>query len=173
MFLTLYRMTDFVSIADAKVAKKGNFVGIVSHIGELKAGTSDKGDWTMKLITFEDGSAKVDMAVFNDDIDKFKLGGKYEIENPWWKADGKLALGQYAKVKLVTPADEVQQTVEQPAANKKPLLEIMDAYCKKNMEDTDMKEGKENEIHNSFSILHSAIAMEAIQFTLDYLEKKK
>ncbi len=171
-------MTEFLSIADAKQAMKGDFVGIVSKIGDLKAGTSAKGDWTMKLITLEDGSGTVDMALFNDDIDKFKLGGKYEIENPWWKKkDGNLslALGQYAKVKLVTPADEVQQTITEPSAtsqDKKPLLEIMDAFGREHIDSVGLKQGDGNQMQNSLHMMMGSIAMEAIQFTLEYLESK-
>jgi len=174
-------MTNFISIKDALEAKKGDFVGIVSNIGPLKAGTNDKGDWTMKLLTIEDASSKLQMAVFNEDIDKFKLGGQYEFENLWWKyKDNKLslALGQYAKIKMVTPAPEdknqttMETSVPEPVIGKQ-LLQIMEAYGKENIDDVGMKEGKENEIHNSFSILHGSIAMDAIKFTLKFLDEPK
>ncbi len=120
-------MTEFTSIKTAKQNLKGNIFGVVVKIGDLKSGTAAKGDWTMKVITLDDGSDMVDMAAFGEsEYSKFQLGCKYEIENPWWKQkDGKLslALGQYAKVKMVSEAPVIKQesitndTTTSPSSN--------------------------------------------------------
>jgi len=110
-------MTEFTPIKQAKENLKGNIFGIIVKIGDLKSGTASKGDWTMKIITIDDGSDMVDIAAFGEsEYSQFVIGAKYEIENLWWKEkDGKLslALGKFAKVKCVTeaPASLKQETI--------------------------------------------------------------
>jgi len=116
-------MTNFLTIKEAKEAGKGSFVGTVIGIGDLKSGTSAKGDWAMKIITLQDETDKVELAAFNEEIDNFKVNDKYKIENPWWKEhEGKLSLnlGQYAKVEFITHSKQTH--IEPPL--KEPILEI-------------------------------------------------
>ena len=101
-------MTEFTSIKQAKENLKGNICGIVVKIGSLKSGTAAKGDWSMKVITIDDGSDMVDIAAFGEsEYSKFVIGAKYEIENPWWKMkDNKLSVnfGQFCKIQQVSEA---------------------------------------------------------------------
>ena len=97
-------MTNFVSIAEAQQAKKGNIVATVINIGELKAGSKDGKDWTRKDITLQDTSGTQVLTAWNDDIQKFELNKTYEITSPFWKEyEGKpqLSLGKYANLKQV------------------------------------------------------------------------
>lgn len=118
-------MTEFTPIKQAKENLKGNIFGVIVKIGDLKSGTASKGDWTMKLITIDDGSDMVDMAAFGEsEYSQFVIGAKYEIENLWWKQkDGKLflTLGKFAKVKLVSevPTSLKQETITTENNNSK------------------------------------------------------
>lgn len=97
-------MADFLTIAEAKAAMKGSFVGVVITAGDLKSGTKDGKDWSKKVYQIQDATATVPLTTWNDDIAKFKIGGKYEIVNPWWKeyqGNVQLELGKYCEVKLV------------------------------------------------------------------------
>jgi len=100
-------MTDFVSIDEAQRLftmdgkKNSSICVIVTNIGDLKSGTSAKGDWTKKNITLKDDSGAQVLTAWNDDIKKFELNNTYEIESPYWTIyEGKtqLSLGQYATV---------------------------------------------------------------------------
>lgn len=118
-------MTDFISIKEAKDNLKGNICATVVNISALKSGTTDNGDWVMKLITFDDGSDRVDIAAFSEtEWSKFQLGAKYEIVNVWWKLkDSKLSVnfGNYYNIKKVSEPTEqttVDKPVEKPSTDK-------------------------------------------------------
>lgn len=131
-------MTEFLFIADARQDMKGSIVATVTNIGDLKSGTNSKGDWTMKIITLADGSGKEDMAVFNEEIKLFKLNCKYEIENPWWKVNAKnelaFALGQYAKVKMVS-----DDTAQEPIIEDDAQVPTSEEYLKQRQTEIDAK----------------------------------
>ncbi len=95
--------TEFQTLDKAKHGEKISFVGIIVKIGDLKSGTGDQGDYTYKRLTIQDVTASLELTVWNEDIKKFVLGGKYEIINAYAKEyKGTLGLGiQYAEVKLV------------------------------------------------------------------------
>lgn len=104
-------MTEFVSIANAKELHKGNFKGSCIKQSDLKAGSGPKGDWTMKKFTLQDPTGEVEIACFNEEINFFKVGQFYEVENAWWKefTDRNNAkqfscnVGQYCKIKPINP----------------------------------------------------------------------
>ena len=101
--------TEFISIKEAVENHKGSFKGSCIKASDLKAGSGAKGDWTMKKFTLQDPSGEVEIGCFNEEINYFKVGGFYEIDNPWFKEyqdrenNTKFScnLGQYCKVKLV------------------------------------------------------------------------
>ena len=115
-------MTEFVSIKEAIENHKGNFKGSCIKASELKAGTGKNGDWTMKKFTLQDPSGQVEIACFNEEINFFKVGEFYEVENAWWKefTDRNNAkqfscnVGQYCKVKPINPptTPTVKEAVE-------------------------------------------------------------
>lgn len=104
-------MTEFVSIANVKETHKGNFKGSCISQTELKAGSGTKGDWTMKKFTIQDASGEIEIAAFNEEINFFKVGNFYEVENAWWKEftdrnnnkQFSCNVGQYCKITAVNP----------------------------------------------------------------------
>ena len=102
-------MSDFISIDEAQSLfinedkKNSSICATVIKIGDLKSGTSAKGDWTKKNITLRDDSGAQILTAWNDDIKKFELNITYKIESPYWTIyDGKpqLSLGKYATVTI-------------------------------------------------------------------------
>ena len=110
--------TEFSTLDKAKAGEKISFVGYVSEIGDLKSGTGAQGDYTYKRLVIQDATASHKLTVWNEDIKKFVLGGKYEIVNAFAKDyKGSISLGiQYATVKLVS-TDTEQTTM--PEVNPK------------------------------------------------------
>jgi len=107
--------TNFVNIEDVLDLHKGNFKGTCISQSELKAGTGASGDWTRKFFTLEDRTGKIEITAWGEEINFFKVGLFYEIENPWWKEyEGKWScnLGKYCKVKAVNPPVDVKPAVE-------------------------------------------------------------
>lgn len=104
-------MTEFVSIKEAAEIHKGDFKGSCIKATELKAGTGAKGDWTMKKFTLQDPSGQLEIACFNEEINFFKVGQFYEVENAWWKEftdrnsnkQWSCNVGQYCKIKAINP----------------------------------------------------------------------
>ena len=79
-------MSDFISIAEAKAQQKGSFIGVVIKIGDLRSGTTDNRDWTLKVITLEDKSGQIEFLAWDDAERKlFQLGHTYEFHTPWYK----------------------------------------------------------------------------------------
>lgn len=108
-------MTDFKTIEQCKSEMKGNFIGTVISQGDLKSGTKDGRDWTKKNFLIEDATSSIEITAWNEDIQKLKVGGKYEFCGCWWKEyDGKptLSFGKYAQVKLIGTAPTTQSTME-------------------------------------------------------------
>lgn len=109
--------TNFISIKEAVEEGKGNFKGVVIKVSDLKSGTNQNGDWTMKTFTVQDASGEIDIAAFNDDIKLMEHGGMYEFSNLWWKEyQGKTSvqIGKYGIVKKIgeepQPAPKEGQT---------------------------------------------------------------
>ena len=131
-------MVDFITIKEAKEAKKGSITACVTHISELKAGTSKDGkDWTRKTIALQDKTDEVKLTVWNDEIPQFEKGGVFQIENPWWKeheGNLSLSLGKYAVVKKIT--DDVSSytaptATSEPEEEKEPLPAITEMFVEK------------------------------------------
>lgn len=105
-------MAEFISLADARQAMKGNFVGTIIAISDLKSGTKDNRDWSKKNITVEDRSAKMTLTAWNGEIKLFELNATYEFTGMWFKSykdDVYLAMGKGGKVKKIeatTPPTE-------------------------------------------------------------------
>jgi len=119
-------MTDFVSINEAQRLfvmdgkKNSSICATVTNIGDLKSGTSAKGDWTKKNITLKDDSGEQVLTAWNDDIKKFELNTTYEIESPYWTLyDGKpqLSLGQYATVTVAAEPVSESTTPSVPTSD--------------------------------------------------------
>lgn len=108
--------TDFITIKDAIADNKGNFVATVSKIGDLKSGTRNGKDWSMKKITVEDATASLEIGCFNEEMELFKIGCKYEIL-PWWKeryeGNPNVGIGKYGQVKLIG-TDKVVESTSKP-----------------------------------------------------------
>jgi len=94
-------MTNYISLAQAKTNLKGDvIIGVVS-IGDLKAGSGSKGDWTKKDAIVKDMSGDQKLTLWNEDIKKIEVGKFYKLENPYWtvyEGNPQLSLGQYCKI---------------------------------------------------------------------------
>jgi len=111
-------MAEFITLADARQAMKGSFIGTVIKAGDLKSGTTNGKDWTKKNFTIEDVTGQVELTAWGDEINRVKVGCKYEFTNPWWKnyeGEVYLAFGKYATVKLVG-TDEINNHPEAEAS---------------------------------------------------------
>lgn len=120
-------MTEFISLSDARQAMKGNFVGTVMAISDLKAGSKDGKDWTNKRITIEDTTARITLTAWNDEIKLFEHGKTYEFESCWfqlYKEDVNLSISKFGKVRLAQmPAEPKQTTMPPPAPNPSQVLD--------------------------------------------------
>lgn len=104
--------TDFQTIEQCKLAKKGAFIGVIIKQSDLNSGTSNKGtsdekDWTNKRFTITDANDEIELTAWGDDIEKFKLGNKYEFTGFWFKeyqGTVQLSVGKYGKVNLIGTA---------------------------------------------------------------------
>jgi len=104
--------TDFQTIEQCKLDKKGAFIGFIIKQGDLKSGTSNKGtssekDWTNKRFTISDANDEIELTAWNGDIEKFKVGNKYEFTGFWFKeyqGAVQLSVGKYGKVNLIGTA---------------------------------------------------------------------
>lgn len=105
---------EFKQIKDCVVDSKISFIGVVTKQGDLKSGTKEGTDYSYKKFTLHDITGDIELTAWNNDIEKFVIGGKYEIINAWCKEyKGKLTLGiQYAEVRFIVKAD-VQATMEE------------------------------------------------------------
>lgn len=106
--------TDFQTIEQCKFAKKGAFIGVIIKQSDLNSGTSNKGtssekDWTNKRFTITDANDEIELTVWGDDIEKFKVGNKYEFTGFWFKeyqGTIQLSVGKFGKVNLIGTATE-------------------------------------------------------------------
>jgi len=93
-------MADFISLADAREAMKGNFIGNVLKVGDLSSGTKDGKDWTRKNFTIQDTSAEMILTAWNGEIKLLEYGKTYEFTGMWfkpYKEDVNLAFGKGGK----------------------------------------------------------------------------
>jgi len=101
--------TDFQTIEQCKLAKKGSFIGVIIKQGDLKSGTSNKGtssekDWTNKRFTITDANDEIELTAWGNEIEKFKVGNKYEFTGFWFKeyqGTMQLSVGKGGKVNLI------------------------------------------------------------------------
>ena len=119
-------MSDFVTINQAKLQKKGNIKFKVLSLGELKTGTTKSGSPYQKQdAVIKDSSGAINLTLWNDDIGKLEAGLYYSLENGWWsdyKGETQLSLGNYYELQLISETDFVnnsanpnQPTLEQSA----------------------------------------------------------
>lgn len=91
------------TIAQAREAKKGGFIGLVTQMGPISEGTKKDGSvWTKRIITLQDGTGTQGLTAWGADMDHFEINHKYEIDNPYWseyQGRPQLSLGKYAKVR--------------------------------------------------------------------------
>ena len=116
--------TDFQTIEQCKFAKKGAFIGVIIKESNLNAGVSNKGTsdekaWTNKRFTITDANDEIELTAWGDEIDKFKLGNKYEFTGFWFKeyqGTVQLSVGKFGKVNLIgtaqTPAVQTTMPTE-------------------------------------------------------------
>jgi len=106
--------------------KSSSICATVIKIGDLKSGTSSKGDWIKKDITLKDDSGEQVLTAWNDDIKKFELNVTYKIESPYWtlyNEKPQLSLGQYAKVTVAAePSDIIAATFPPPQRDTNPTI---------------------------------------------------
>lgn len=74
-------MAEFISINDAKIAKKGSISGTIISAKDAVS----KENWSRKDFILEDKSGSIKLTVWGEDIPKFKLWSIYEIEKPQYK----------------------------------------------------------------------------------------
>jgi hypothetical protein len=113
---------------------KGSFIGTVIKQSDLKSGTKDGEDWTMKKFTIEDATDSIELTAWGDEINRIKVGYKYEFTNLWWKTykdSPTLAFGKFATIKNVGSAqiptkDVAQEVIDKvETIEKKPLGDLM------------------------------------------------
>ena len=117
-------MTNFVTIKEAKEnSKRGirndSFIGVVIQQSEVYKGSSEGKSWLRRTFTIQDSSDTVIFTAWNNGVNLFKTGNKYEFINPYWSTyEGTigLSLGKNGKVNLL-------QT-EQTTIDKKSLPNI-------------------------------------------------
>lgn len=138
-------MTEFQTLDKAKAGEKISFIGVVIKIGELKSGTNDKGDYTYKRLTIQDSTAAVELTVWNDEIKKFVLGGKYEIIKAYAREyKGSVTLGiQYAEVKLIGTANNESTIDSEMETKTEPeIAPSSEEFLKQKQKELDEKEAK-------------------------------
>lgn len=121
-------MANFVTIAEAIQAKKGDIIVHVVSLGELKTGASDKGPWSKQEAVVKDKSGATSLTLWNEDIGRLEAGKTYSLESPYWneyKGKVQLSLGQYCTVKesddsslLEPPTQTTMDTVKAPETTK-------------------------------------------------------
>ena len=78
-------MADFITIAEAKLAKKGNIQFKVLSLGELKTGTTKGGKpYEKQDAVIKDSSGAMNLTLWNDDVGKLEPGLYYSFDNAWW-----------------------------------------------------------------------------------------
>jgi len=132
--------TDFITIKECVAAKKGSFIGVIIKQSDLKSGTTNEKDWTKKTYTITDATGEIELTAWNEEIEMFKVGNKYEFTGLWWKEyEGKITLsvGKYANLKVIG-TDEINNTnqtkVDEPTrgeAKGEPLPKIQDEKFEK------------------------------------------
>lgn len=119
-------MSDFVTIAEAKIHKKGNIMFKVLSLGELKSGTTKKAaPYEKQDAVIRDSSGAINLTLWNDDIGKLEPGFHYSLESGWWseyKGEIQLSLGNYYELEQISESDFInnsanpnQPTIEQSA----------------------------------------------------------
>ena len=97
-------MVEFLTIAQAKMHKKGNIRFTVTSLGEISSGTGTKGSWEKQLVTIKDETDSMTLTLWNDDIGNAENGKRYALSNAWWseyKGEPQLTLGKYADLKEI------------------------------------------------------------------------
>ena len=55
-------------------------------------------------IIAEDGSGEVKMTLWNDDVDKLKLGDKFHLDNGWcseYQGEKQISAGKFGKIEVI------------------------------------------------------------------------
>lgn len=120
---------EFQTLKECIEAKKGAFIGVIIKQGDLTSGTSNPGtssekDYTYKRFTIQDATGDIELTAWNGDIEKFKVGNKYEFTGFWFKEYKNvigLAVGKGGKNKLIgttiTDIPQEQTTLPEPNNN--------------------------------------------------------
>ncbi len=110
--------TDYIKIKQCKEEMKGSFVGIVIKAGDLKSGTTNGKDWTMKNFTIEDDSDSVELTAWDsDEIEQLKLGNTYEVTGYWWKEYKNVVGIQQGKFGTLSLRDTAKTQTKIPEQN--------------------------------------------------------
>ena len=166
-------MPDFVSIDEAQSLfinegkKNSSICATVTKIGDLKSGTSAKGDWRKKNITLKDDSGAQILTAWNDDIKKFELNTIYKIESPYWTMyEGKpqLSLGKFAIVTVaaIESTSSTPPTVDDYLKNKQTEIEQTDKDFDDKMQKLIVSAYTNDELTKMYKDIEKLIALEHI-----------
>ena len=139
----------------------------VTKIGDLKSGTSAKGDWSKKNITLKDDSGEQILTAWNDDIKKFELNTTYNIESPYWTMyEGKpqLSLGNYAIVTVAAleSTSSTPPTVDDYLKNKQTKIESTEKDFDDKMQKLIVSAYTNDELTKMYKDIEKLIALEHI-----------
>ena len=99
---------EYELIDVAKAKKKGGIIVKVIGVGEVSAGTNERGEWKKQTATLQDNSGEMPMVLWGDQVGKIDQGKYYKIENPFWsmyKDEVQLSLGKFGKLHLADITD--------------------------------------------------------------------
>ncbi len=108
------------TIQDSRADKKGEFIAVCLKVGDLKSGTKNGRDWSMRNITVQDASETTELTLWTEDIDACKVGGKYKFKGFWSEYNGRAqwSKGKYGDITLIeenaTPPAPQAQTAQSP-----------------------------------------------------------
>lgn len=95
-------MSDYITIAEAAKALKGNIIVHVVSLAGLKQGTTKTGEpYSMQEAVVKDNSGPITLQLWNDDIGKLEAGKVYKLDSPYWKdykGKAQLSLGNYCQI---------------------------------------------------------------------------
>lgn len=112
-------MVNYITIVDARAAKKGSIIAKVIGVGEVTSGSGDKGKWEKQIATLKDNSGTQQITLWNDDIGKLDQGQFIKLENPFWntyKDVTQLSLGKFYIIHLANETDLIKSETPEESA---------------------------------------------------------